>query len=142
MHIVGIGDTHIDIEPEHPQPGERVQVVVSSTREHARVELLARKPNNSKTAVSSHGRTQENDRYQWRYSFTPSEDGLYEVRFISDAGARLLALRLLKVAREVQIVASDDARFSYRRVYVLLPPTAGKKWALAAADGGHDGRFT
>ena len=142
MHIVGIGDTHIDIEPEHPEPGERVQVTISSTREHARVELLARKPNNSRTAVSSHGHTQENDRYQWRYSFIPSADGLYELRFISDAGARLLALRLLKVAREVQIVASDDARFSYRRVYVLLPPTADKKWALAAADGGHDGRFT
>ncbi len=142
MHIVGVGDTHIEVEPEHPQPGERVKAIVSSTRKHVRAELFARRPSNSRTAVSSHGTNQENDRYEWRYSFIPDSEGLYELRFVSDAGAKLLSLRLLKIAREIQIVATDDGRFNYRRVYVLLPPTADKKWALAAADGGHDGRFT
>ncbi len=142
MNIVGVGDTHIEVEPERPQPGERVKVIVSSTRKHARVDLFARRPNNSRTAVSAHGTNQENDRHEWRYSFVPDTEGLYELRFISDAGARLLSLRLLKIAREIQIVATDDGRFNYRRIYVLLPPTADKKWALAAADGGHDGRFT
>ncbi|MEJ2750331.1 MAG: hypothetical protein P8183_20850, partial [Anaerolineae bacterium] len=54
----------------------------------------------------------------------------------------LLALRLLRVARDVQIVPSDEARLHYLRVYVLLPPTADLKWLQAAAKGSFDGRYT
>jgi hypothetical protein len=92
--------------------------------------------------VVNKGRTFDDDRYLWRYQFATDIDGLYDIRFVGDFGARLLALRLLQVARNVQLVPSDAARYNYRRVYVLLPPTASQKWVLAAAKGGYDGRFT
>ena len=38
----------------------------------------------------------------------------------------MLALRLLRVEREVQLVPSS--RTTYQRIYVLLPPTADEAW--------------
>lgn len=54
----------------------------------------------------------------------------------------MLSLRLLQVARDVQLVPSDASRLAYKRVYVLLPPTADVHWFSAAARGGFNGRFT
>ncbi len=141
-NIVGAGDTHIVLEPERPKPGEPVMAVISSTREHQYVDLLVTRPDNKLTAVIPRGKTVDGDRHIWRYEFKTDHDGLYEIRFVGDKGARLLSLRLLQVAHEVQLVPSDKSRFSYRRVYILLPPTADMKWLLAAARGGFDGRFT
>jgi hypothetical protein len=142
INIVGAGDTHITVEPERPQPGEVVTAVISSTRAHQQVDLHVKRPNNEPVSVTNQGQTVDEGRTIWRYAFDTDVDGLYEIRFIGDRGARLLALRLLRVAREVQLVPSDAARTSYKRVYVLLPPTADEKWLLAAAKGGFDGRFT
>jgi hypothetical protein len=142
INIVGAGDTHILLEPEQPHPGELVRVTISSTREQQRVDLLVKDPQEALTAVTPLGRTLDEDRFIWRYEFVPKLDGLYELRFIGDTGARLLALRLLQVARDVQLVPSDASRLNYRRVYVLLPPTADVHWLMAAAKGGFNGRFT
>jgi hypothetical protein len=142
VNIVGLGDTHISLEPEQPRPGEPITAVVSSSREHKFVELIVARPDDSWSKVVAKGRTVDDDRFLWRYQFNTDLDGLYDIRFVGDFGARLLALRLLQVARNVQLVPSDSARMNYRRVYVLLPPTASQKWALAAAKGGYDGRFT
>lgn len=142
VNIVGLGDTHISLEPEQPKPGEPITAVISSSREHTHVDLIVNRPDNTWGKVVNKGRTFDDDRYLWRYQFTTDIDGLYDIRFVGDFGARLLALRLLQVARNVQLVPSDDARYNYRRVYVLLPPTASQKWVLAAAKGGYDGRFT
>ena len=142
LNIVGAGDTHIKLEPERPKPGDRIQVEVRSMREHEQASLLVREPSGGRlTAVSFEGQTADGDRQVWHYEFTTTQDGLYEVRFVGDGGARLLALRLLRVARDVQLVPST-ARTTYKKVYVLLPPTADEKWLLAAARGGFDGRFT
>lgn len=142
VNIVGLGDTHISLEPEQPRPGEPITAVVSSSREHKFVELIVARPDDTWSKVVAKGRTVDDDRFLWRYQFNTDLDGLYDIRFVGDFGARLLALRLLQVARNVQLVPSDSARMNYRRVYVLLPPTASQKWALAAAKGGYDGRFT
>lgn len=142
VNIVGLGDTHISLEPEQPRPGEPITAVVSSSREHKFVELIVARPDDTWSKVVAKGRTVDEDRYLWRYQFSTDLDGLYDIRFVGDFGARLLALRLLQVARNVQLVPSDSARLNYRRVYVLLPPTASQKWVLAAAKGGYDGRFT
>lgn len=142
VNIVGIGDTHIQVEPERPLPGQEVRVQVSSTRSHSFVELWVRRPDGAKTAVLSRGKSAEGDRSTWNYVFNADMDGLYEVRFISDKGARLLALRLVRVAREVQLVPSGSPLQNYKRIYVLLPPTADLPWLLAAAKGSFDGRFT
>lgn len=142
VNIVGLGDTHISLEPEQPRPGEPITAVVSSSREHKFVELIVARPDDTWSKVVAKGRTVDEDRYLWRYQFSTDLDGLYDIRFVGDFGARLLALRLLQVARNVQLVPSDSARLNYRRVYVLLPPTANQKWVLAAAKGGYDGRFT
>ncbi len=142
MNIVGLGDTHIKLEPEHPHPGEPITAVISSTREHAFTSLMIKRPNQEPTDVTFRGQTVDADRYVWQYQFQTDIDGLYEIRFVGDAGARLLALRLLRVAREVQLVPSSSARMDYKRVYVLLPPTADESWLLAAAKGSFDGRFT
>ena len=142
VNIVGLGDTHISLEPEQPRPGEPITAVVSSSREHKFVELIVARPDDTWSKVVAKGRTVDEDRFLWRYQFSTDLDGLYDIRFVGDFGARLLALRLLQVARNVQLVPSDSARLNYRRVYVLLPPTANQKWVLAAAKGGYDGRFT
>ncbi|GAB4280977.1 MAG: hypothetical protein Kow0080_34290 [Candidatus Promineifilaceae bacterium] len=141
LNIVGQGDTHITIEPENPQPGDVVEVTVGALRKHEFVSLLVRGTEDGETAVSAQGTIVDGDRTLWRYTFTPTQDGLYELRFVGDNGARLLALRLLRVAREVQLVPGKP-RENYRRVYVLLPPTADRTWAEAAVRGGFDGRFT
>ncbi|HEX6387356.1 MAG TPA: hypothetical protein VF177_22030 [Anaerolineae bacterium] len=142
INIVGVGDTHITLEPERPQPGEKVNVIASSTRNHAFVALFVKRPDNEQAAILFRGKTLDEDRQTWQYEFKTGMDGLYEIRFVGDMGARLLALRLLQVAREVQIVPSGSSRLNYQRVYVLLPPTADKNWLLAAARGSFDGRFT
>lgn len=139
---MGAGDTHIVVEPERPKPGEAVTAVISSTRDHQQIDLYVKRPNEEPTTTISQGQTIDEGRTIWRYGFDTDIDGLYEIRFVGDQGARLLALRLLQVARDVQIVASDAARTNYKRIYVLLPPTADEKWLLAAAKGGFNGRFT
>lgn len=142
INIVGVGDTHLTLEPERPQPGERVRVVASSTRNHGFVDLFVKRPDEEQAAILFRGKSLDEERQSWQYEFKTGMDGLYEIRFVGDMGARLLALRLLQVAREVQIVPSGASRLNYRRVYVLLPPTADKNWLLAAARGGFEGRFT
>lgn len=142
VNIVGIGDTHIVLEPERPSPGDLIRTIISATRSHEGVELRVKRPDFESTAVLFRGGTVDEGRYLWRYEFNTDQDGLYEIRFVADGGARLLALRLLQVAREVQIVPAGSPRTEYRRVYVLLPPTADQKWLLAAARGSFDGRFT
>lgn len=142
VNIVGAGDTHIALEPERPSPGDTITAVISSARDHSHIDLLVKRPDQKDTLVLPRGKTLDVDRYVWRYEFKTDQDGLYEVRFAGDQGARLLALRLLQVARDVQLVPSDNSRFNYRRVYVLLPPTADMKWLLAAARGAYNGRYT
>lgn len=142
VNVVGPGDTHIVLEPEQPRPGEAITAVVSSSRNHPHGALIITRPDNTEGNVTPKGRTYDDERHLWRFQFSTDIDGLYDIRFVGDHGARLLALRLLQVARNVQLVPSDGARFNYRRVYVLLPPTASQKWVLAAAKGGFDGRFT
>lgn len=142
INIVGAGDTHITLEPDQPQPGEMVAVTVSSNRSHRFVGLFIHRPDGQQAGVLDHGMTEDETRYTWRYAFVPDIDGLYDIRFLGDGGARLFALRLLRVAREVQIVATDAARLEYDRVYVLLPPTANREWLQAAASGSFDGRYT
>lgn len=142
INIIGAGDTHIILEPEQPQPGEPITALVSSTRQHQHVDLYVYQPDDKQAKVKLLETDQDEERFRWRYQFVPKVDGLYDVRFIGDEGARLLSLRLIRVAREVQIVPSDAARLEYERVYVLLPPTATSNWLLAAAKGGFDGRYT
>ncbi|MCP4427330.1 MAG: hypothetical protein GY803_22815 [Chloroflexi bacterium] len=142
MNITGAGDTHIALEPERPQPGNAITATVSSNRAHEFVGLRVEQPNGAETAVQFQTQEQVDDRIIWKYEFTPELDGLYDIRFVGDEGARLLALRLLRVSRDVQLVPSDAARLHYKRVYVLLPPTSDVKWALAAARGSFDGRYT
>lgn len=140
INIVGTGDTHIALQPEHPQPGDTITATISSTRPHPYVNLWVKSPDEKLLPVEFLGNAEDEGRETWRYTFATNLDGLYEARFVGDGGARLLALRLLQVAREVQLVPS--ARMSYHRVYVLLPPTADLEWGMAAMRGGFDGRFT
>ena len=142
INIVGAGDTHINVTPEQPAPGEEVLVEVSSTRRHQQVGLLVLKPDHQATAVLTRSQKEEEERHIWTYTFHADMDGLYEVRFVGDEGARLLALRLLRVARDVQIVPSQSPLQYYKRIYVLLPPTADRKWFEAAARASFDGRYT
>ena len=142
VNIIGTGDTHIVLEPERPQPSDSVTVTISSNREHQFTDLFVQRPSGQTADFIFHGKSQDADRFAWRYEFKADGDGLYDIRFIGDEGARLLALRLLQVSYETQIVPSDEGRLKYQRVYVLLPPTADKKWLVAAAKGGFNGRYT
>lgn len=140
--VIGVGDTHIILKPEHPRPAEKVAVAVSSIQNHPFVELTIRRPDGKQSAVDYRGSSQEDDRTIWRYTFTPDHAGLYDIRFVGDRGARLLSQRLVRVSEQTQLVPSGEPREKYRRVYVLLPPTATEKWIVAAARGSYPGRYT
>ncbi len=140
--IVGAGDTHVTLEPEHPQPGHEVAVLASSMRNFPYTDLQVHRPDGRRAAVLFRGSSQEDDRTYWRYTFTAQEEGLYDIRFVADQGARLLAQRLVRASRQTQLVPSGEPRENYRRVYVLLPPTASEKWLVAAARGSYTGRYT
>lgn len=142
MAIVGVGDTHIVMEPEHPQPKQDVAVLASSMRNHPFVELDVRRPDGQRSAAVFKGSSQEDERTLWRYTFVPDVEGLYDIRFVSDQGARLLAQRLVRVSQQTQLVPRGEPRESYRRIYVLLPPTASEQWAVAAVRGSFARRFT
>ncbi|MFZ0544146.1 MAG: hypothetical protein WAM60_01825 [Candidatus Promineifilaceae bacterium] len=148
VSIVGPGDTHITLEPEQPEPGGRVTATVSSLRNQPFIDLMVRRPDEQTAVVAFQGLTQENDRSIWRYDFGVDEPGIYDIRFVGDSGARLMALQLLRVEEEdplaeaAEAAPSGKARFEYHRVYVLLPPTADRKWLNAAAQGSFDGRYT
>lgn len=140
--IVGTGDTHITLVPENPPPGSRVTARISANRNHAYSGLTVERPDAEMAAVVFQGMVQEEDRFVWRYEFTLGETGLYDIRFVADRGAQLLAQRLVRAADQTQLVPSGLPRLDYMRVYVLLPPTADEKWLVAAAKGSFDRRFT
>lgn len=142
VNIIGAGDTYIKLEPEQPQPGATMQALVSSNRRHEYADLQITQPDEKPLGTALQGMAEEEERFLWRYEFVPPKDGLYDIRFVGDDGARILAVRLLRVARELQIVPSETARLDYHRVYVLLPPTADIRWLEAAARGSFDKRYT
>ncbi|NLF66494.1 MAG: hypothetical protein GX579_18020 [Chloroflexi bacterium] len=142
LAIVGPGDTYINLLPEEPEPEEVVEVEVSAVRNHPYVELAVRRPDRQRAVAVFGGARQKDGRAIWRYTFSADMEGLYDIRFVADRGARLLAQRLVRVSRQMQLVPSGDPRLSYRRVYVLMPPTATEKWIVAAARGSYAGRHT
>ncbi len=141
-NIVGPGDTHIQLEPERPQPGQEIQVTISSMRKIESPAFWLWLPDGERGEPTFVDLAARDARHRWRYTFQVEQEGLYDLRFVGDEGARLFAQRLLRVAHEVQIVPSGRPRLDYTRVYVLLPPTADEQWLLAAARGSFDGRYT
>lgn len=140
--IVGLGDTHLILEPERPDPGQDLLITASSRLQPRQPAFWIFKEGRLLESGEIEGSDQRDDRYRWRYRLPIDEEGLYDIRLVGEQGARLYAQKLLRVAREVQIVPSGDARTDYTRIYVLLPPTADEQWASAAARGGFLGRFT
>ena len=141
-NIVGPSDTHIQLDPEQPEPNQEISVHVSSQspQDYAALRVLSPEGEPITSTLSDKG--QKDDRYFWNFQFASPEKGLHDIRFIADNGARLLAQRLVRVIREVQIVASGAPRLDFTRTYVLLPPTADEEWAAAAGRGSFEGRFT
>lgn len=142
VNIVGPGDTHIQLQPERPHPPQPIKIIASSQRNLNYVDVIVTRPNGETAIVAYQEHQQQDDRYSWTYEVTLEEEGLHDIRFVGDRGARLLAQRLIKAAREVQIIPSGKARLDYRRVYVLMPPTADASWFAAAARGSFTGRYT
>ena len=141
-NIVGPGDTHIQLNPDRPEPEDETAVTISSLMPHDFSALRISNAKGDPVGVTLTDKGQEDDRYYWKFSFTPTEKGLHDIRFVADNGARLLAQRLIRVSREVQIVPSGRPRLDFTRTYVLLPPTATEEWAASAAKGSFEGRYT
>lgn len=146
--IVGQGDTYLRFSPEQPLPGDDVDVWVSSMRNQVYVGLWMQKPSRIWENLTLLAAQPEAERYTWHYRFHVSETGLYDVRFVGDQGARLLAQQLLRIEAQdplelaAQQAPRGEPRLAYQRVYVLLPPTADSAWLAAAARGSFDGRYT
>ena len=141
-NIVGPGDTHIYLDPERPHPPTTARATASAQRNHPFVDLRVIRPNGEPTTVLLTANKQADGRYIWEYEFAIEDEGLYDIRLVGDGGARFYAQRLVKSAREVQIVPSGRPRLDYKRVYVLLPPTADEAWMVAAARGSFVGRYS
>ncbi len=141
-NIVGPSDTHITIEPDQPEPNQEVTVRVSSQSPQDFTALRVLDSENEPITSPLIDKGQEDDRYYWNFQFASGEKGLHDIRFIADNGARLLAQRLVRITREVQIATSGEPRLDFTRTYVLLPPTADEDWAAAAGRGSFEGRFT
>jgi hypothetical protein len=117
-------------------------VAVSSIRNHPFVTLLINRPDGTQNTAVFRGSEEKDGRIIWRYTFHTDQQGLYDLRFAGDRGARLLAQRLVRASRQTQLVPSGEPRETYRRIYVLLPPTATDKWLISAARGSYTGRYT
>jgi len=146
--IVGSGDTHIMLKPDIITPDVEATVIVSAARAHQETSLLIVGPGEQELVLDAAESSQLQGRHLWRYQFTPTAVGLYDLRFVGDRGARLLAQQLLRIsegdslAQAAAQAPSGQPRLDYRRVYILLPPTADEQWLAAAAKGGFDGRYT
>ena len=146
--ITGPGETTIVLTPEDAAPGSALAVTVQALRSHAYVSLLVLGPDDRPVPVHTSAALPGDGDKIWRYGFTPESAGVYDVRFVGDGGARLLAQQLLRVSPEAAHApvagteSHGDARVAYQRVYVLLPPTADVWWLLAAARGAFERRFT
>lgn len=145
--IVGQGDTYLRFQPEQPRLAEDVEVVASSTHEQIYTSVWIQRPNKIWENLVLLDEKRVGERTEWQYRFYAGEEGLYDVRFVGDQGARLLAQQLLRIEGQTQPLPTEDAqqgqpRLEYRRVYVLLPPTADSNWLVAAARGCFEGRYT
>jgi hypothetical protein len=143
----GQGGTQIVLDPVQPRAQELVEAVVTSGTAHLFSSLSVRPDEGATVSVTYKGEDRHQGRYRWRYTFQLPAAGQYQVWFHGDEGARLLALETITTTE------AEDQLFSglpiprlerpdYRSVYVLLPPTADKRWLAAAASGSFDGRYT
>lgn len=147
--IIGRDETMIAFDPPSPEPGQRVVATISSAKNHVYCDLwlLA---DGLKIPLTFRGKDQLRDRHVWRYEFDAPSEGAIEARFVGDEGARLLALETLVVSqasKQVPVPVPEEltelpAQLGYRRVYVLLPPSADRSWFVAAARGSFHGRYT
>jgi hypothetical protein len=146
--VVGPGDAHLTFLPEAPIEDDVVEATISTLRHQKGVRLLVKPPRNGWQWVELENAGIHQKRQKWQGMFTVENAGIYELRFVSEDGARLLSQQLLRVQNRdyvkesAESAPSGEPRKDYRRIYVLLPPTADSKWAVAAAKGSFTGRYT
>jgi hypothetical protein len=123
-------ETRIVCDPSGPQVGQQVGVTVTSTGSPENVGLDVTDPSGEPLSVSEvPGEPRPGGRV-WRWIFVPGLEGVHHVVFTADRGARRLAETTVDVQPR-PVEPWGLPRSQYRRVYVLLPPGAGRDWAEA-----------
>jgi hypothetical protein len=141
--IVGPADTHIIFEPEEPQFGDEIIITCRSMELLDDFMLRVSSEDDSWQTIPLDFIGQADGHYQWQSGLNLSTRGTYDFRLVQSEGARLLAQRLLRIQPIGSVEDSTEiTRAEYRRVYVLLPPTADLNWFVAAARGAFPGRYT
>jgi hypothetical protein len=146
--VVGPGDAYLTFSPEAPIEDDVVETHISTLRHQKNVQLLVKPPRDGWQWVELDNHGIAKKRQRWQGMFTAENAGIYELRFVADQGARLLSQQLLQVQprdyvkESAESAPSGEPRQDYRRIYVLLPPTADANWHTAAAKGSFAGRYT
>ncbi len=146
--IIGPGDSYINVAPDQPIEDDILEISVNSLRPLDGIALIIRRGEEAWNTVALAQAQVAQDRYIWQAIYGVELPGSYDIRCVGDNGARLWAQYLIKVEsrdylKESAAAAPSGApRQEYRRIYILLPPTADENWLIAAAKGGFEGRYS
>ena len=137
--------------------GAPVAVDVTAVQQLANPHLLVSGPRGAVSPIER-GSGKGGRGYVWHWEFTPDSPGPYTVTFTTDdTPAVSSTLDITAPLSSAVVVASSPAssptisiagrgrpRTQYHRVYILLPPSAGKDWIQAILDSGAwtDNRWT
>jgi hypothetical protein len=148
--IVPGGDVLLELTSATHQAGTPVQVSASSRTSLTSVQLIVSGPAGAVDA-RYRGIEQGAEGFVWRWEFVPSVEGPYTATLSADGLQAVSAsLRIAgatapstspappssTAAQPASASGRGQPRAQYHRVYVLLPPSAGKEWVQAILDSG------
>ncbi len=128
-----VPEVRLTHQPASPQVGERVVIEARSLSGLTNVELVVQQPSGAPLERGSVTTGRDGDWHTWKYTTVPvSEAGAHQFTFTASDGVEATAAFKSVAAEKAD---RGQPREQYKRTYVLLPPDAGAKWALAVVDG-------
>lgn len=148
-------DVLLTLESPNQMPDVPVAVVATSEHELFDVQVIVSGPSGSLQADYK-GVQRQGAGFVWRWEFVPPVEGPYTVTLAAEGVPAISSNLRIAATRPAQpgattpqplppvppappstgMASRGKPRAQYHRVYVLLPPTAGKDWIQAVIDSG------
>lgn len=141
--VVTTPEVNLSHHPTSPKIGAAVTIEARSLTGLAGVDLAIRQPSGATLARGSVATGRDGDWHTWTYTTDPlGEAGTH--KFVFSAAGGVEATGTFEGVHPPGPKSQRGLpRVQYQRTYVLLPPEADEKWALAVVDGmWDDHRFT
>jgi hypothetical protein len=126
-------DVRLNYWPRDPQVGDEVTVEARSLAGLAHVGLEVTQPSGAGLAVGDVVVGRDGDWHTWKHVLSPArEAGAHAVAFSTPDGVQATAA--ITYAEAPAPSDRGTPRVQYERTYVLLPPDADARWALAVVE--------